>query len=94
MKFSYLYTPHLKCMWMKNLITICFFHVDEFASDFTFSEKSLFWDVQYGRCVRGFWRHFLVSPLLAFLDYAISYGHHGNHTRKHVYLRACCVMCE
>ena len=23
-------TPHLKCMWMKNLITTCSFHVDEF----------------------------------------------------------------
>ena len=28
--FSFLCTPHLKCIWMKNLITTCFFHVDEF----------------------------------------------------------------
>ena len=52
-------------MWMKNLITTCFFHVDEFLCPrFYFSEKSLFWDDQYGRCVRGFWRQILVYTLL------------------------------
>ena len=35
------------------------------AFDFTFSRKSLFCEIQYGRCVRGFWRHILSSPLLA-----------------------------
>ena len=65
-KIAFLFTPHLKCMWMKNLITTCFFHVDEFLClRFYFSEKSLFWDDQYGRCVRGFWRHILVFTLLA-----------------------------
>ena len=29
-KFSFPCTLHLKCMWMKNLLTTYFFHVDEF----------------------------------------------------------------
>ena len=36
------------------------------ASDFTFSEKSLFCEIQFLRCVRGFWRHILFSPLLTY----------------------------
>ena len=46
--FLFCVLPHLKCMWMKNLITTCFFHVDGFLHLillFLFS-----WDDQYGRC--------------------------------------------
>ena len=50
-KFSYL------CTWCSLFFCVCVF--------FYFSEKSLSWEIQYGRCVRGFWRQILVYILLA-----------------------------
>ena len=35
-----------------------------FVSDFTFSEKSFFCEIQYGRCVRGCWRQMPFYTLL------------------------------
>ena len=57
--------PHLKSTWMKNLITTCFFHVDEFLGlRFYFSEKSLFCEIQYGRCLCGCWRQMPFCTIL------------------------------
>ena len=52
-------------MWMKNLITTCSLKWFCVCVFFCFSEKSLFCEIQFGRCVRGFWRHILVPPLLS-----------------------------
>ena len=41
---------------------------------FCFSEKSLFCRIQYGRCVRGFWRQILVYTLLIYPQYVLKLG--------------------
>ena len=44
--------PHSKGMWMKNLITTCFFHVDGFLHLILLFQFS--WDDQDGRCFSFF----------------------------------------